>query len=132
MPVRRPPAGETEDVALTELSEFVSGETRLGDPTAAERWGPSLNRCPIRTLQGAEGQLALRVNTAGTITYVAAGQLPVDQCLANALRSRTLTPGKERIFAASFSVPPANHPFLTSAIAGVPEAPHTVENALHE
>jgi hypothetical protein len=100
MPVRRPPP--PPPVSLGGVGDWVAegGEASLQDQLAVERWLPALFPCArfVTPDDGAEDvTLGVRVGAGGAVADVVGARGPLASCLATALRSRALPPGRERV-----------------------------------
>ncbi|QRN96146.1 hypothetical protein JRI60_45180 [Archangium violaceum] len=116
MPVRRVPP--PPPVGLSSVRDLLSedGEAGLEDQLALERWLGSLRPC-ARFVSAEEGSasvtLGVRVSSGGTVTDVATEDTPLATCLALAVRTRTLPPGRERMLALSLDVSDPGLPELS-------------------
>ncbi|MCY1017140.1 MG2 domain-containing protein [Pyxidicoccus sp. MSG2] len=115
MPVRRPPPPPS--VELNGLRDLLNENTEpsLKDQLAVEGWLPSLFPC-ARFVEPDEGDtsvaLGVRVGAGGAVVDVAGEAGPLAACLATALRSRVLPPGRERVLALQLEVRDAGLPRL--------------------
>ncbi|WP_164008702.1 MG2 domain-containing protein [Pyxidicoccus trucidator] len=115
MPVRRPPPPPM--VELGGLRDLLNENTEasLKDQLAVEGWLPSLFPCS-RFVTPDDGDtdltLGVRVGAGGAVMDVAVNPGPLAACLATALRSRALAPGRERVLALELSVRDTSYPRL--------------------
>lgn len=115
MPVRRPPPPSS--VELSGLRDLLNENTEasLKDQLAVEGWLPSLFPCArFVTPDESDTDVALgvRVGAGGAVVDVAGEAGPLTACLATALRSRVLPPGRERVLALQLNVRDAGLPRL--------------------
>jgi hypothetical protein len=96
-------------VAVGQLRDLLreGAEASLEDQLAVERWLPALYPC-ARFVVPEEGdtavELGLRVAASGAVTDVVGKAGALESCLASAVRSRTLPPGRERVTQLMLSV----------------------------
>lgn len=100
MPVRRKPL--PNPVELMSSNDLLSRdeEAGLGDQVALEKWLPAFFPCArfiVPDSADTERQLSVRVSSSGAVVDVVSGQGRLSACLADAARTRTLPPGRERI-----------------------------------
>jgi hypothetical protein len=128
MPVRRQPAPPPVELGGVRDLLGEDSEVSLQDQLAMEGWLPALFPC-ARFVTSADGgadlSLGVRVSASGAVTDVAAEAGALEACLATALRSRVLAPGRERVLALSLSVTDPGLPRLELDVEeafGVPGA----------
>jgi len=100
MPVRRKPL--PNPVELVSSNELLSrdDEVALEDQVALERWLPSFFPCArfvTPDTADTERQLTVRVSASGAVADVVSNSGRLSACLADAARTRTLPPGRERM-----------------------------------
>lgn len=98
-PWRPPPRREA--VAREGAQELIGGQgASLADQLELDRWLPALAPC-AKWLDGAEARikLAVRVDAGGTLSAVLAGPSALERCAVNAVRTRRLPAGAERLYA---------------------------------
>ncbi|WP_257454756.1 MG2 domain-containing protein [Archangium lipolyticum] len=115
MPVRRVPP--PPPVALGSVRDLLSedGEPGLEDQLALERWLGSLRPCARFVAEdgSASVTLGVRVASGGTVVDVTAEESPLGDCLASAVRARTLPPGRERMLSLALEVSDPGLPVLS-------------------
>jgi hypothetical protein len=100
MPVRRKPL--PNPVELLSSSDLLSRDEEAGleDQVAVEKWLPAFFPCTrfvTPNTGDSEQQLAVRVSASGAVEDVVGGSGRLAACLADAARTRTLPPGRERM-----------------------------------
>lgn len=108
-----------------------SAEPSLADQVAMEKWDGILEPC-ARWVEDGGGSLqaALRVSQSGAAMAVAAPSTRLGRCVAEALKRRSLPPGRERLYHLSFTFRDADLPKLGVSIDGFPELSGPIISAL--
>ncbi|AKF79561.1 hypothetical protein MFUL124B02_04580 [Myxococcus fulvus 124B02] len=119
MPVRRPPP--TPSVTLMEMRSLLEedGEESLQDRVAVEAWLPAFFPCARFVLPEdsvREVPLAVRVGTGGAVVDVVNVSDALSRCLAQAVRTRTLPAGRERMLALALEVRDPGLPWVELAV----------------
>ena len=107
MPVRRKPLPNPVELAGSSDLLADGGEVGLEDQVALERWLPAFFSCArfvTPDTGSTEEVLAVRVSTSGAVADVIGGRGRLPDCLAQAARSRTLPPGRERMLSLTFQL----------------------------
>jgi hypothetical protein len=137
MPVRRKPL--PNPVELLSSSDLLGDgeEVGLQDQVALERWLPAFFPCArfvTPDTGSTEEQLAVRVSTGGAVVDVIGGASRLSACLAQAARSRSLSPGRERMLSLTFELVDPQLPtfVLDMSYAGGESSEPRLETVLQE
>ncbi len=129
MPVRRPP----REPAITrgDTEELISGgEASLGDQLTMDRWNTTLAPCARFVDDPSEDvTIGLRVSPAGAITAKATDDEALPLCLARALTSLRLPPGRERLYRIAYSLQ-SDMPRITTNAEATQEVPQDFAAAI--
>ncbi|MBI2375410.1 MAG: hypothetical protein HYV07_15550 [Deltaproteobacteria bacterium] len=124
MPVRLPPVPPpVERSAAVDL--FDGQQARLEDQAQLDLFVPDLHACARFVAQGAEESvLAIRVETSGRVAFIGHAEHPTSRCIADALRTKRLPQGRERLIRVTHTVTAPDRPRLSvEGIEGEPAAP---------
>lgn len=126
-PVRPPP------VRVQGAVDLLTGEQpSLADQLALDGWPTALAPCARYTEGDTTTTLGLRVTASGAITAVASVEDALAACLATTARTRTLSPGRDRLVQLELAVSDPGLPSLELSTSGLPGDTTPVDTALAE
>jgi hypothetical protein len=127
MPVRLPPPPPL--VERTMLDDTLGdGDVPLGVIAAMDRMNGAVGACARFAEDGADAQLALRVEGSGRIARASASG-PLANCIGDQLTSKALPPGPPRILNVGYSFAP-RLASLGADVQGMGELPNVVQSDL--
>lgn len=132
LPYRPPPLPQL--VTRDEPEELVGQEgASLADQVEMDRWLAALSPCALWYDESDSGvSVAIRATTGGALTVVAAGSSPLDRCVVDALRTRRLPAGPDRMYAVTFSFVDPALPRLVASVDSALDVPEGLEAAVSE
>ncbi len=121
LPFRPPP--KQPAVTARQAIELIGGaEPPLADQVAMEKWLESLEGCARWTHDVSEEvTVGLRVDATGRVRFAAPPKTRLGRCVAQVLSERALPPGRERLYAVSYSFDASDLPRLHVQTEAVPE-----------
>src|SRR6185436_16214782 len=99
----------------------------LSDELALDKLNEPLLRCAAWAQGSAGAAVGLRVEARGTISEVTADGAPLTRCVAEVLKGRSLAPGRDRVYAATFAFDDGGRPQLEVAVNSVTGSAEQVE-----
>jgi hypothetical protein len=122
-------------VSMEQLRDLLGGEegeetSALADQLALERLQGSLLRCTQWVVETASTEVGFRVTAGGSVSEVTSDGSPVGRCVAEVLQGRALSAGRERVYAASFTLDDGGAPRLELGLNGVRGIQPAVQAAL--
>jgi hypothetical protein len=130
IPVRHP------SVERNGLRDLLAGDddeespALLSDELALDKLNASLLRCAIFVEGTGETTAGLRVDGRGTVASVSAAGTPLGRCVTEVLQGRALSPGRDRVYAASFQFDDGGQPLIEVTIDGVNGGSPALQGAL--
>jgi hypothetical protein len=128
------PAPKQPEVTRTEAAELIAGEgAPLVDQEAMDKWLAALVPCAKWVDDSDQGaRVGLRVDTGGAIVAAGAGPSPLERCVVNLLRQRSLPPGAERMYTVTFNFGDADLPKLVASVESALDTPAGLPEKLQE
>lgn len=134
VPVRKPSVERTElrDLLMgaSDGEEDQESPVLLSDELALDKLNEPLLRCAAWAQGSAGAPVGLRVESRGTISAVTTDGTPLGRCVAEVLQGRSLAPGRDRVYAATFAFDDGGRPQLEVAVDSVSGDTEQVEQAL--
>jgi len=130
IPLRKPEVQRSElrDLLATEGDE--ESPVLLSDELALDKLEGPLLGCSSWSLGQTSVTVGLRVDGRGTVAPVGSDGSPLGRCVAEVLQGRSLAPGRDRLYTATFDYDDGGQPRLEVSIEGVRGSVNGVHAAL--
>lgn len=130
MPVRQSLGAAPGAATLSGLRDYVSDQQAgLSDMIAAESWLAGIQSCSLWVESGAQNaNLSFRVAQNGNISSLITSSTPLDECVAAIVRKKKMPIGKDRLYAAAFTVRSSELPTLTPSVSSSLRTPSGLDD----
>ena len=127
------PAAKPQVVSRGEARDLVSGEQApLADQVELDRWLAAIAPCAIFLDGNDDVKLGLRVDAGGALATVGSGGAKLDRCVANAVRTRRLPSGTDRMYAVDFHFTDPGNAKVTAEVVSAMEPPAEMAAGVHQ